>query len=105
MFASGLSWVFTTVGLLLRSPSAVLNGGFLVLFPLTFLSTVFVDPATLPSALRAFVDVNPVSLLATATRGLMDGVARPGDVAVVLAVAAGLTVVFAPLTTHFYWRA
>lgn len=44
-------------------------------------------------------------LLATATRGLMDGVARSGDVAVVLAVAAGLTVVFAPVTTHLYRRA
>jgi len=104
VFAFGLSWVFSTVGLLLRSPSAVLNGGFLALFPLTFLSNVFVDPATLPSVLRAFVDVNPVSLLATASRGLMDGNAAGSDISVVLAVAAGLTAVFAPLTTLLYRR-
>jgi ABC-2 type transport system permease protein len=105
VFSFGLSWVFSTLGLLLRSPSAVLNGGFLAIFPLTFLSNVFVDPATLPSVLRAFVDVNPISLLATASRGLMDGNAQSGDVLVVLAVAAGLTAVFAPLTTLLYRRA
>jgi hypothetical protein len=77
---SGLSWVFSTLGLLLRSPSAVMNGGFMAIFPLTFLSNVFVDPATLPSVLRAFVDVNPISLLATASRGLMDGTPQSGDV-------------------------
>jgi len=70
LFAFGLAWVFTTVGLLLRSPSAVMNGGFMALFPLTFLSNIFVDPKTLPSGLEAFVDVNPVSYLATASRGL-----------------------------------
>jgi ABC-2 type transport system permease protein len=105
VFAFGLSWFFSTLGLLLRSPSAVMNGGFMAIFPLTFLSNVFVDPATLPSVLRAFVDVNPISLLATASRGLMDGTASSGEVAVVLAVAAGLTAVFAPLTTLLYRRA
>jgi ABC-2 type transport system permease protein len=103
-FSFGLSWVFSTLGLLLRSPSAVMNGGFMSIFPLTFMSNVFVDPATLPSVLRAFVDVNPISLLATASRGLMDGTAAAGDVAVVLAVAVGLTAVFAPLTTVLYRR-
>ena len=58
-FAFGLSWVFTTIGLLLRSPSAVMNAGFMGIFPLTFLSNVFVDPKTLPGPLEAFVDVNP----------------------------------------------
>ena len=105
VFAFGLSWVFSTLGLLLRSPNAVMNAGFMAIFPLTFLSNVFVDPATLPSVLRAFVDVNPISLLATASRGLMDGTAASGDVTVVLLVAVGLTAVFAPLTTVLYRRA
>jgi len=105
LFAFGLSWVFTTLGLLLRSPNAVMNAGFLAIFPLTFLSNVFVEPETLPSVLRAFVDVNPISLLATASRGLMEGTAQAGDIGVVLAVAVALTAVFAPLTTVLYRRA
>ena len=104
VFSFGLSWVFTTLGLLMRTPMAVMNAGFMALFPLTFLSNVFVDPATLPAPLEAFVDVNPISILATAARGLMEGNADGGDIAVVLAVALGLTLVFLPITTHLYRR-
>ena len=103
-FSFGLSWVFTVVGLLMRSPQAVMNGGFMVLFPLTFLSNVFVDPETLPSALKAFVDVNPFSILASASRGLMAGNADGTDIVIVLAVTVVLTAVFAPLTARLYRR-
>ncbi len=102
VFAFGLSWVFTTLGLLLRTPNAVMNAGFMGIFPLTFLSNVFVEPETLPSALEAFVNVNPISILATASRGLMEGTAAAGDIAIVLATAAALTAVFAPLTNRLY---
>ena len=60
----------------MRSPNAVMNAGFMGIFPLTFLSNVFVDPSTLPAGLEAFVDVNPISILATASRGLMEGNVR-----------------------------
>ena len=102
VFAFGLSWVFTALGLVLRSPNAVMNAGFMGIFPLTFLSNVFVDPETLPSGLEAFVDVNPISILATASRGLMEGNAELGDILIVLAVAATLTAIFAPVTTRLY---
>ena len=102
VFAFGLSWVFTTLGLLLRSPNAVMNAGFLGIFPLTFLSNVFVEPETLPSAIEAFVNANPISVLATASRGLMEGDASGGDIAIVLATTVALTAVFAPLTTRLY---
>ncbi len=102
VFAFALSWVFTTLGLLMRSPNAVMNAGFMGIFPLTFLSNVFVDPETLPRVLEAFVDVNPISILATASRGLMDGTAAAEDILVVLATAAVLTAVFVPLTTRLY---
>jgi ABC-2 type transport system permease protein len=102
VFAFGLSWVFTTLGLLLRSPNAVMNAGFMGIFPLTFLSNVFVEPETLPSVLEAFVEVNPISILATASRGLMEGNAALGDIGIALGTAAALTAVFAPLTTRLY---
>ena len=101
-FSFGLSWVFTTLGLLLRSPQAVMNAGFMGIFPITFLSNVFVDPDTLPDGLEAFVNANPVSILATGSRGLMEGNADAGDIAIVLGTAAALTAVFAPLTSRLY---
>jgi ABC-2 type transport system permease protein len=104
VFSFGLSWVFTTLGLLMRAPNAVMNAGFMGLFPITFLSNVFVEPGTLPPVLETFVDVNPVSTLATASRGLMQGNAAAGDIVISLVVAAALTAVFAPLTTRLYRR-
>jgi ABC-2 type transport system permease protein len=102
VFSFGLSWVFSVLGLLMRSPNAVMNAGFMAIFPLTFLSNVFVDPASLPGPLEAFVDVNPISILATASRSLMVG--RPdGDAIVIsLAVAAALALIFLPITTRLY---
>jgi ABC-2 type transport system permease protein len=102
VFAFGLSWVFTTLGLVMRSPNAVMNAGFMGIFPLTFLSNVFVEPETLPAGLEWFVNVNPISILADASRGLMEGNADASDIGIVLAVAVALTAVFLPLTTRLY---
>ena len=104
VFSFGLSWVFTTLGLLLRSPSAVMNTGFMSIFPLTFLSNVFVDPETLPNGLQDFVEANPISILATASRGLMEGNAEMGDILIVLGTAAVIAAIFAPLTARLYRR-
>jgi ABC-2 type transport system permease protein len=102
VFSFGLSWVFTTVGLLLRAPNAVLNTGFMALFPLVFLSNIFVAPETLPGWLEWFVGVNPISHLVSAARGLMQGDAVTDDILVVFGWAAALTAVFAPLTVRLY---
>jgi ABC-2 type transport system permease protein len=102
VFSFGLAWVFTTIGLLMRSPNAVMNTGFMALFPLTFLSNVFVEPETLPRVLEAFVDANPISFLVTASRGLMHGGAEFSEIAVVIGTAAALTAIFAPLTVRLY---
>ncbi|HMJ36522.1 MAG TPA: ABC transporter permease [Baekduia sp.] len=102
VFAFALSWVFTTIGLVLRSPSAVMNTGFMALFPLIFLSNIFVAPSSLPEWLEAFVDVNPISHLVRATRELMDGGAEAAHVALVFGEAAALTAIFAPLTVRLY---
>jgi ABC-2 type transport system permease protein len=102
VFSFGLSWVFSVLGLLMRSPNAVMNAGFMAIFPLTFLSNVFVDPSTLPGPLQAFVDVNPISVLATASRSLMSGEPDTTAIVVSLAVAAGLALVFLPITTRLY---
>lgn len=101
-FAFGLSWVFTTVGLLMRAPNAVMNAGFMALFPLVFVSNGFVEPDTLPGPLETVVDLNPISHVITASRGLMDGTASAGEIGLVLAEAVVLTAIFAPLTTHLY---
>jgi len=105
VFSFGLSWAFTTIGLLMRAPSAVMNTGFMLLFPLVFLSNIFVAPDTLPGWLEAFVDVNPISHLTTSARGLMGGDAEADSIVISLLTAAALTAVFAPLTVRLYRKA
>jgi ABC-2 type transport system permease protein len=101
-FAFGMGWIWTTIGLIMRSPRAIMSIGLTVLFPLTFASNVFVDPATMPSWLHTFVDLNPISHLVTAERGLMNGTATAGQIMWVLAASTVLTAVFAPVTMRLY---
>ena len=103
-FALSLSWAWTTLGLLMRTPQAVMSTGTVVLFPLTLASNVFVAPQTMPGWLQALVHVNPVSHLVTAERALIQGQATTGQPAWVLLTSAALAAVFAPVTTWLYSR-
>ena len=105
LFSFGVSWVFTSLGLVMRSPNATMNAGFMSIFPLTFLSNVYVEPDTLPSGLEAFVNANPISHLVSACRELMGGTVEAENLIVVLGTTVLLTAIFLPLTTHLYRRA
>ncbi|WP_436975422.1 ABC transporter permease [Nocardia asteroides] len=70
LFAYALSWVMAVVGLLLRAPEVFNNASFMVIFPLTFVSNLFVPLENLPTPLRVFAEWNPVSALAQAVRDL-----------------------------------
>jgi ABC-2 type transport system permease protein len=105
VFSFAFSWVWTMFGLLLRSEKSVMSVSMLILFPLTFLSNVFVDPATMPRWLQTFVEANPVTHLVTAVRSIMAGSVDTGEVTWVLIAAAVLTAVFGTLTMRLYNRA
>jgi ABC-2 type transport system permease protein len=91
-------------GLLLRSEKSVMSVSMLILFPLTFLSNVFVDPSTMPGWLEAFAEANPVSHLVTAVRSIMAGSPDTGEVAWVVAASAVITAVFGTITMRLYNR-
>lgn len=104
VFAFALSWAFTILGLVMRTPNAVMGTSMMVLMPLTFASNIFVDPSTMPRWLQTWVDINPVSHLVTAVRGTMGGTVTPSQLMWVLVAAASLTAVFAPITMAIYRR-
>jgi len=104
VFSFAFSWVWTMFGLLLRTEKSVMGVSMLVLFPLTFLSNVFVDPATMPGWLQVFVKVNPITHLVDGVRGLMGGVIDGGALTWTLLWAAVLLVVFGGLTMRLYNR-
>ncbi|MGH3146158.1 MAG: ABC transporter permease [Rubrobacter sp.] len=102
VFSFSLSWIWTALGLILRTPNSVMMASFMILFPLTFASNIFVDPRTMPSWLETTIGFNPITHLVTATRGLMSGTATFGQVGAVLVACALLIAVFAPITMYLY---
>ncbi|MBB0243398.1 ABC transporter permease [Streptomyces alkaliphilus] len=103
-FSFAFSWIWTMFGLMLRSEKSVMGVSMMVLFPLTFLSNILVEPETMPGWLQAFVNVNPVTHLVEAVRGLMHGEAAMGDISWVFIASAGLIAVFGTLTMRLYNR-
>ncbi|MVO86465.1 ABC transporter permease [Streptomyces sp. p1417] len=104
VFSFAFSWVWTMFGLLLRTEKSVMGVSMMVLFPLTFLSDIFVKPETMPGWLQAFVNNNPVTHVASAVRGLMEGDWPAADVAWSLGWAGLLVAVFGPVTMRLYNR-
>ncbi|GAA1363337.1 ABC transporter permease [Catellatospora chokoriensis] len=104
VFSFAFSWIWTWLGLILRSEKSVMGVSMLVLFPLTFLSNVFVRPTTMPGWLQAFVDVNPITHLVAAVRSVMAGAPDAGAITWVLVASAVCTAVFGALTMYRYNR-
>lgn len=104
VFGFGLGWVFTVLGLILRTPGAVMTVSWLVLMPLTFVSNIYVDPATMPDLLQTLVAWNPVTHLVSALRGLMAGSVTLAQLGLALLTPAILTAVFGPLAMRLYRR-
>ncbi|MET0865312.1 MAG: ABC transporter permease [Nakamurella sp.] len=104
VFAFSLSWLWTFIALLVRSPQSVMSVSMAILFPLTFISNIFVDPSTMPGWLQALVEVNPITLLVTAVRGLMHGAATADQLGWVLLSCGVLIAVFGMLTMRRYRR-
>ncbi|GAA2516937.1 ABC transporter permease [Winogradskya humida] len=104
VFSFAFSWIWTMFGLLLRSEKSVMGVSMLVLFPLTFLSNVFVNPSTMPGWLQAFVKLNPITHLVAAVRFLMAGTPDAAETMWTLAASAVLLAVFGALTMRLYNR-
>ena len=104
LFVSAVSWLWIIVGMLVKTPESVMTTSMLLLFPLTFISNIFVDPKTMPGFMQTIVGLNPVTHLTNAARGLMHGNVNGADVVWVLVASALVTAVFAPLAMRLYYR-
>lgn len=102
VFSFSLSWVWIALGLVMRTPESLMAVSMIILMPLTFISNVFVSPETMPGWLEAIVNINPVTFLVTAIRGLMFKAAVVEEIGWVLLTCIFLIVVFSPLTMYLY---
>ena len=104
LFGYAFSWVFALVGLLVSSPEAANSAGFIAVFPLTFISSAFVRPQTMPSVLRAFANINPFTIVVDAMRHLWIGQPAGNYVWGAVVWALVIIAVFAPLAVARYRR-
>jgi ABC-type multidrug transport system permease subunit len=112
LFAVAMSWVGVWLGLKVRTVESANQVGFTVLFPITFLSNVFVPTDTLPSWLRPIAEWNPVSSLTAATRDLFgnpnpfaqDGFPAEHPIMLTLIYVVVIVAIFAPLSVRSYRR-
>jgi oleandomycin transport system permease protein len=96
------SWIAVLVGVLVTEPERVMVFGFAVMFPLTFVSNVFVPADTMPGWLQGWVHVNPVTIVANAIRGLLVSGPVATPVTQALLWAVGILVVFGPLSVRAF---
>jgi ABC-2 type transport system permease protein len=111
LFGYAFTWVGVCLGMVLRSPEAAQQTGFVIFLPLTFISSAFVPIQSIPGWLQPVAEWNPMSSLATACRSLFG---NPNPAAhvhawpaqhpelAVLCWSVGLLVIFAPLAVRLY---
>ena len=101
-FAWCISWIFALAGVLGRSAAGVQGISMMILFPLTFLSNAYVPVNSLPTALKWFANVNPVSHLVTAVREIVNHGIITHDFWLTVFGGLAILCVFAPLTVRAY---
>lgn len=102
--AWSLAWIFTFLGTVMKSAQGLSGVSMMILFPLTFLSNAYVPVDSLPGWLKAFVNVNPVSHIVSATRDLANDGRISGQVGWALLGCVIVVSIFAPLALRSYRR-
>jgi ABC transporter DrrB family efflux protein len=108
------SWVGAAVGLAVRSVEVAQSAGFIWLFPFTFASSAFVNPANMPGWLQAFVEKQPITQVVNAVRTQILGLSP--EAARALSISEGsewkalgwllaILVVMVPVAVRLYRRA
>ncbi|MCB5169697.1 ABC transporter permease [Streptomyces bambusae] len=101
-FAAAMAWTAVLIGMLAGDAEKVQVFAFTFIFPITFTSSAFARVDTMPGWLQAWVNVNPVTHLSDAFRGLLDGTPVGRPVLWSLVWAAGIAAVFIPLAMRAY---
>jgi ABC-2 type transport system permease protein/oleandomycin transport system permease protein len=105
LFGYAFSWVFAFVGLVSSSPESSQAFGFIIIFPLTFISSAFVPVDSMPATLEAFAEVNPFTVVVDAMRSLWLGAPAGNSIWGAVLWSIGIAAVFATLSVDRYKRA
>lgn len=104
LFTFSLAWLWTLLGVVMPDPTAVQGVSYLLQFFLMFGSNILVMPETMPNWLETIVNVNPVTHVGTAVRGLLHDTITTEDAVWALVSCAALLVLFVPPAMLLYNR-
>lgn len=102
LFGFCLSWGFAAIGILAKKPESVLTGASMIVYPLLFASNLFVEVKTMPEWLQVIINANPISIVTSSARELIQGTASTADIVWALAMCAVCLVIFVPLSLTLY---
>ncbi|HEY7525135.1 MAG TPA: ABC transporter permease [Candidatus Limnocylindrales bacterium] len=110
LFAYAMAWVGVFLGMHVPTVEVANQAIFTVLFPITFLSNVFVPLQTLPSWLQLLAEWNPTSTLTAALREMWgnpnpvqsNSLAAQEPLLVTLAWVVVIIAIFGPLSVRRY---
>jgi len=113
VFSYSLTWIAACVGLNSKSPESAASFGFIVLFPLAFVSNAMVPTQHMPGWLQAIAEWNPVSAVCASARVLWGNpnpagrtlvwpMQHPTEAALIWSVV--ILAVAAPAAAHFFQR-
>lgn len=104
LFTLAISWLSAILGLLVKSLEAAQWTGFVVIFPLTFISSAFVPTETMPAGLRAFAENQPLTHVIDAMRAWLVGtpIGNSGWIGAIWCVC--LIIISMPITTWLFKR-
>ncbi len=110
-FGYACSWLMAYIGLVVRNSEAIQAAIYLVVFPMTLTSSVFLPTQTMPGWLQAFAEHQPITIIANALRALTLGQGTLpaghtviGETLLALAWTAGILAIFATLAIRAYRR-
>ena len=105
LFGFAFSWIFAMFGLVASSPESAQALGFIIIFPLTFISSAFVPVDSMPNGLQWFAEANPFTVVVDAMRALWLDAPAGNSVWGAVAWSVGIIAVVAPLAVSRYRRA
>ena len=99
-----LCWPMAVIGITGPSPETVNLLTFLIVLPLTWASSVFAPPSTMPGWLQPVVNANPITAATDAARDLLTSGTITANAAHAGLWSLAISLVFAPLAVAFYQR-
>jgi ABC-2 type transport system permease protein len=104
LFTLSISWLSAILGLLVKSLEAAQWVGFVLIFPLTFVSSAFVPTETMPKAIRTFAENQPMTHAINAIRAWLVGTPLGDSAWLSVIWSIALIALAVPITTWLFRR-